>query len=78
MKFNPASYQKLGGTLSGGFAQDHKGFDKFTFKEIVWDSEKKEKTLFVGTMDDFGDGAKILKKINYLDGKSAIVIAEVQ
>ena len=40
--------------------------------------EKKEKTLFVGTMDDFGDGAKILKKINYLDGKSAIVIAEVQ
>ncbi|MDP2649446.1 MAG: glycosyltransferase family 39 protein, partial [bacterium] len=50
LKFDPASYQKSGGTLSGGFKEEHKGFDKFTFKEIVWGNEKKEKTLFVGTM----------------------------
>ena len=75
LQYDPFLYQKASGTVSGGFAQDHKGFENITFRPIRWDDEKKDsKVLFVGRPGDFTSSPKILEKIFYLDGNDAITI----
>ncbi len=76
LKYPPDIYQKNGGTVSGGFAEDHKGFANYVFRNIDWNNENKENKLFIGRPGDFPDGVKILKTVNYLDGKPAIIIVE--
>lgn len=77
LKYPPADYQKLGGTISGGFAETHKGFGKYTFRPIRWDEEeKKSSILYVGRPGDFPAGAKVIKLINFLDGQPAIKLVE--
>lgn len=76
-QYDPKKYQEHGGTVSGGFAVEHKGFSKFTFRPIDWDKEEKNpRVLYVGRPDDFPQDAKIIKTINFLDGKPAIKIVE--
>lgn len=48
---------------------------KYTFKYLDWQEDKKDNTLFVGKVDDFGEDARILQIINYPDGSIAFVIA---
>lgn len=72
---SPALYQKSGGTLSGGFAETHGGFDKYTFRPINYQNEELG-SLIVGRPEDFPEEIKPLKMINYLNGKPAIKIAE--
>lgn len=77
LKYSPSLYQKAGNT-SGGFRESHK-FDKYEFRPIDWKKEEKSSDiLYIGRPGDFeiGGAAKILKTINYLDGKPAIVIVE--
>lgn len=76
LKYPPELYQKAGNT-SGGFLESHK-FDKYEFRPIDWKKEeKKSDILYVGRPGDFHTGGgSILKTINYLDGKPAIVIIE--
>lgn len=74
LKYDPRRYQNSGGTGTGGFAEEHKGFDNFKFHPIDWDNEKPG-SLVIGRPEDI-KGGKILQTINYLDGKPAIVIAE--
>lgn len=74
-KFDPVLYQESGGTISGGFAEEHKGYDKFSFRHIDWQNEEKG-NLLIGRPGDFPVGVKVLKKINYLNGKPAIIIVE--
>lgn len=77
LKYDPSLYQKEGGTVSGGFAQEHKGFAKYTFRPIEWDKEEKNaKILYVGRPEDFPEGVKTVKIINFLNGKQAIKIIE--
>jgi 4-amino-4-deoxy-L-arabinose transferase-like glycosyltransferase len=76
LKFDPAEYQKLGGTQSGGFAEEHRGFFKYTFRPIKWAEEEKRGTLFVGRPADFPAGVKVLKIINFLNHQPAILLVE--
>ncbi len=51
-------------------------FDRYEFREIDWSKDQSlENTLFVGRAEDIESG-EILKKINYLNGETAIVIAK--
>lgn len=76
LKYDPVLYQKSGGTVSGGFKENHKGFENITFRPINWSDEKTDgKTLYIGRPGDFGADSDILKKINYLDGTDAIIVA---
>lgn len=75
--YDPEKYQVVGGTISGGFAEPHRGFGKFTFRPIEWEKEKRDsRTLYVGRPSDFPEGVKAVKTINFLDGKPAIKIVE--
>lgn len=77
LKYPPIDYQKSGGTISGGFAETHKGFYKYTFRSIEWDKEEKnQQVLYVGRPSDFPEGVKVIKTINFLDGQPAIKIVE--
>lgn len=76
-QYDPAKYQAEGGTISGGFAEPHRGFEKFTFRPIDWEKEEKNKRiLFVGRPDDFPKSVKVLRTINFLDGEPAIKLVE--
>lgn len=74
LKHNPALYQKSGGTGTGGFAENHRGFDNFVFRPIEWEKEESG-TLLIARPEDV-KGGKVLQTINYLNGKPAIVIVE--
>ena len=77
LKYDPEQYQKSGGTVSGGFREEHSGFANYTFRPIDWEKDKNlSNTLFIGRPDDFPEGNKTIKKINYLDGSGAIVIVQ--
>jgi hypothetical protein len=76
LKYDPKRYQEEGGTISGGFAEAHRGFGKYTFRPIEWSREEKDKILFVGRPVDFPSGVKVLKTIYFLDGREAIKIVE--
>lgn len=76
LKYDPAKYLSEGGTVSGGFLEDRNHFDKFFFKPIDFNKQsKEEKTLFVGLPSEFPQNAKVLGKIDYLNGEPAIYIA---
>jgi len=77
LKYDPASYQHEGGTISGGFNETHRGFYKYTFRPIEWSMEEKDpRILYVGRPSDFSQDAKVIKTINFLDGQPAIKIVE--
>lgn len=75
LKYDPKKYIESGGTVSGGFAESHRGFDKYVFRPINWQSEIKDRRfMYVGLPNDFPEGVGTLKKIYYLDGTEAIRI----
>jgi hypothetical protein len=75
-RLDPGEYQRLGGTVSGGFAETHRGFGKYTFRPIDWSSEEKDSVLFMGRPTDFPPDAQVLETINFLDGQEAIRIVK--
>ncbi len=74
LKYDPKIYQSEGGTITGGFKEEHH-FDNLEFRVIAWDKEQNG-NLYVGRPEDFPSDIKALKTINYLNGKSAIKIVE--
>lgn len=77
LQFDPVAYQRTGGTISGGFAETHKGFGKYTFRPIEWEKEEKNsEILYVGRPEDFPEGVELIKEINFLDGHPAIKLVE--
>jgi 4-amino-4-deoxy-L-arabinose transferase-like glycosyltransferase len=77
LKYDPKKYQEAGGTISGGFAESHKGFEKYTFRPIKWEEEERsEKILYVGRPQDFPQGVKLIKTIYFLNGEPAICLVE--
>lgn len=77
LKYDPALYQELGGTVSGGFAEEHRSFLKYVFRPIKWEVEEETpEILYVGRPSDFPDGVKVIKTINFLDGQPAIKLVE--
>jgi 4-amino-4-deoxy-L-arabinose transferase-like glycosyltransferase len=77
LKYDPKTYQQEGGTVSGGFAETHRGFGKYTFRPIDWPREsQKETILYIGRPEDFPPGVKVIKTIHFLDGQEAIKLVE--
>ncbi len=77
LKYDPNRYLAEGGTISGSFREERNRFDKYLFKSIDYQIQKKEaKTLFVGRPEEFPSDANVLKKFNYLNGQAAIYVGE--
>lgn len=77
LKYDPVAYQRLGGTVSGGFAEDRNAFGKYTFRPIKWsEEEKKAGILYIGRPEDFPGELSTIKTINFLDGTPAIKLVE--
>lgn len=74
-KVDPSMYQLQGGTVSGGFAEEHK-IGKYEFGSI--ENKIYPKTLYILNPDELKPGMKKLKNIPYLDGKTSLILAEVQ
>lgn len=75
LKVDPAYYQSLGGTASGGFAEIHKGFYNYVFEPIAT-SKEQGKILLVGKPADISENKGTRRTIFYPDGTSAIAISE--
>ena len=79
IKYDPAKYQKEGGTVSGGFLEDRNRFDKYLFRPIDFNKQRSEaKTLFVSLPEEAPSNIKPLKVIKYLNGEDAIYIFDDQ
>lgn len=74
--YDPAKYLAEGGTVSGGWAEDRNHFENYEFRNIDYSKMKNGKILFVALPGDIPDNAHILKRIQYLNGKDAILIAD--
>ncbi len=72
--YDPVKYQKMGGTVSGGFAEEHE-IGKYKFGKINQDF--KGKTLYLINPEERTKSMNVLKEINYPDGKPAYLITEV-
>ena len=72
-KYLPQKYLSQGGTISGGYNEQH-SIGKYEFRPIDWGSEKsKIKTLYLGNFDDFPEGVKTINKFNLLNGQVSMV-----
>lgn len=71
-KFDPTRYQAQGGTISGGFAEEHK-IGKYEFGEIK--NKIYPKTLYILNPAELTSGMSKLKDIPYLDGKTSLILA---
>jgi len=75
LKVDPAYYQSIGGTASGGFAEVHKGFYNYVFEPLSTENEQG-KVLLVGKPSDIPESLGKRKVILYPDGTPAIAIGE--
>jgi hypothetical protein len=76
LKYDPKKYLEEGGTVSGGFLETKNHFDKYFFRPIDPTNDKNEQTLIVALPDEMPTGARILKKIYYLNGEEAIYVGD--
>ena len=75
--YDPEQYLKDGGTLSGGFAENHSGFGKYSFRPIKWSEETKDGTcLYIGRPQDFPADSEVIKVIKFPDGEEAFKIVK--
>lgn len=73
-QYDPESYQSQGGTISGGFAKEHK-IGSISFRPIQWNTEKKQgKIVYLGNKEDFDEAAAVIRRFTYPDGKEGVVI----
>lgn len=72
-KYDPYLYQKNGGTISGGFAEEHI-IDNYVFGEIKGKINKNR--LYIINPEELTDGLQVLKQIKYSNGEVALIIAE--
>lgn len=71
-QFDPAMYQKMGGTGSGGYDVTHT-IGKYEFRPIKWDQESFDKgILFIGNVSDFPYNVGERLTVNNLDGIPSI------
>jgi 4-amino-4-deoxy-L-arabinose transferase-like glycosyltransferase len=72
IKYDPKKYAALGGTKSGGYAENHK-IDNLVFRKIDWEKDRLSKnSLLVGNPGDFTGSVNIINKFDYLDGKDGV------
>lgn len=75
-QYSPIEYQKITKQRPKNPVGNSSSFDKFVFRPINWASDSNsKKTLFVGSLDEIPQSAKIIKTIYYLNGSPALRIA---
>lgn len=74
LNIDPAKYQKLGGTLSGGWKEKHKGFDNYTF-EPTSGANYTGRVLYVGRPQE-ASLHQVKYKVRYPNGQEAISVFE--
>lgn len=72
-KYDPARYQKNGGTKSGGFAQEHT-IDNYFFGDIKNKTGRNQ--LYIINPQEKTNEMSVIKEIKYPNGKLALIIAE--
>ena len=73
-KYDPKLYQKQGGTISGGYAENHK-FDNLFFEPINFKEDSGSKgTLYVGNPNEFSKNISPIKTFRNLNGEEAIIV----
>lgn len=71
LKYPPKTYQKMGHDIG------NHNFDKYEFRNINWSNDENLKnTLIIGRAEDI-EGGKIIKRIDYLNGETAIVFSSL-
>ena len=70
-RYDPAAYQREGGTGSGGYAQTH-AFGKYEFRPVRKDEIRKSGVLYIGNTDDFASTAVPIAEFTNLDGTIAV------
>lgn len=77
-RYDPITYQKEGGTQSGGFAKEHK-FGKYTFRPINWDVDrKKERSIILVNPWEFPKNVTADFVGKNLDGEEAVKVVITQ
>ena len=71
-RFDPFAYLRMGGTISGGFAETHT-IGKYEFRPIDWDNEARG--LYVGNISEFPSGVSSVEVANKA-GESTIKIVQ--
>jgi len=71
-KVDPSKYQAQGGTISGGFAEEHK-IGKYEFGSI--DDKIYPSTLYILNPDELKSNMTKIKEVPYLDGKTSLILA---
>lgn len=75
-RYDPATYLKKGGTISGGYAEPHE-IETYSFRPIDWEQEKPEgKTLYTGNADDIPEHAGRLHIFRSLSGDETLISVE--
>lgn len=75
--YDPAKYLNQGGTISGSWSEEGNRIDNMEFHRFDYGGYSGlEKTLFIGTHDDFPRDLKPMHTIKNLNGTSAILITE--
>ena len=74
-KFDPSTYQKQGGTISGGFASTHT-IGKYHFQNPSSIKVAEPNTLYVLDSKEFIPGTSIISKVTFRDGKDSIIISD--
>jgi hypothetical protein len=74
LQYDPATYIREGGTISGGFNEDRNTFGKYSFKPIKSLKILDKKILYVGMNFEIPKGATIIKAIYYKNGSEAFYL----
>jgi len=73
LKYNPQKYLSQGGTVSGGFAETGNQVDKYKFRPINWEKERRGKdVLLIGAPKEFPEGISTIRTIYDLSGEEVI------
>lgn len=72
-KYDPLLYQRKGGTVSGGFAEEHK-IDKYVFGNV--ESKIGKNRLYIINPDELTKDMEIVNQIKYPNGEVALIIAK--
>ncbi len=74
--YNPSLYLKHGGTVSGGFAEEHR-IGNISFHPINWDNSKKiPNAIYIGNPASFPESIESYKNFYYLDGTLGVKIVK--
>ncbi len=73
-KYDPSLYQRMGGTRSGGFAEEHT-IDNYTFGDIK--DKIAQDQLYIINPEEKTPDMQIIREIKYENGKTALILTEI-